>query len=473
MFPPRVRHIFRAITAKFWWTTLVVAALALHFETVPLDKKEWPQRLEAIQDRGELKVLVPNAPETFHSATVDFREFDRSLATAFANHLGLAVRFVEETPGPPMLDALKRGQADMAVGTPLAIEAPVTLSDRILDYQVQVIRHRDAPSLQSDADLAVQLVVAADSLESQALEALAKTNPQLQWIETRELSREDILSAMSDRIIEYTLILGPDFSRVRALFPELTVDQTLGERLSVAWAFPESVDKRLLERANAFIENNPETVDALIEAHIDHPPARIADVTTFTRQLDERLPALESLFKEAALLTGWDWRLLVAVAYQESHLNPRARSPTGVRGIMMLTLDTMRELGYESRLDPKQSIEGGARYLEQLRTRLPERITEPDRTWFTLAAYNMGLGHLEDARVLTARQGGNPDRWEDVEARLPLLQRPEFYRQLKFGFGRGEQARTYVSNIQQYYQFLLWRSELGTLPSTGLEEPLE
>ncbi len=202
-------------------------------------------------------------------------------------------------------------------------------------------------------------------------------------------------------------------------------------------------------------------IDNLIEQHINPPPAQIADVKTFTQQIDERLPEFEPLFKEAALLTGWDWRLLVAVAYQESHLNPNARSPTGVRGIMMLTLNTMRELGYESRLDPKQSIEGGARYLEQLRNRLPERITEPDRTWFTLAAYNMGLGHMEDARVLTERQGGNPDRWEDVEARLPLLQQRQYYQSLKFGFGRGEQARTYVANIQQYYQFLIWRSEFA------------
>jgi Predicted soluble lytic transglycosylase fused to an ABC-type amino acid-binding protein len=213
---------------------------------------------------------------------------------------------------------------------------------------------------------------------------------------------------------------------------------------------------------HTFLTDNEDTIAGLIEAHIDQQPASIADVKTFTQQLEARLPAFESLFREAALLTGWDWRLLVAVAYQESHLDPNARSPTGVRGIMMLTLNTMRELGYESRLDPKQSIEGGARYLAQLKERLPNRIKDPDRTWFTLAAYNMGMGHLEDARVLTERQGGNPDRWQDVAARLPLLQDPTFYRTLKFGFGRGKQAAKYVANIQQYYEFLLWRSEIDT-----------
>ena len=473
MFPPRIRHIFRAITTKFWWVALVVLALALHFETSTFEKDRWPQRLESISASGTLRVLVPNAPGTFHHATVDFREFDRALASSFASELGLEIEFVEIDSGPKMLRALLEGAADMAVGTPLGIDAPVTLSSPILDYQLQLIRHRETESLEFIEDLGFQLVVAADSEESQALTALATTNPRIKWIESYDLSREEILNAVAEKHIDYTVVLGPDFRRVRALFPELMVDQTLGERLRVAWAFPQTADLRFIEVANAFIEDQQAYIDELIEEHITPPPAQIADVTTFTRQIEERLPKFESMFQEAALLTGWDWRLLVAVAYQESHLNPRARSPTGVRGIMMLTLDTMRELGYDSRLDPKQSIEGGARYLDQLRRRLPERISEPDRTWFTLAAYNMGLGHLEDARVLTQRQGGDPDHWADVEARLPLLQQPQYYRTLKFGYGRGVQARTYVANIREYYQFLIWRSELRASQTPRLEEPAQ
>jgi len=449
---------------------LVVLGLALYFQSTPFEKSSWPQRIESIETSGTLRVLVPNAPETFHSATVDFREFDRALSQAFAEHLGVEVQFVEVEPGPPMLRALRQGEADMAVSTPLGVGVPVSLSTPILDYQLQLIRHRDTQPAEFPEDLSFQLVVASNSQESQALNALAKDRPNLKWIESTELSRDEILTAVADKLIDHTVVLGPDFRRVRALFPELTVERTLGESLAMAWAFPESVDLRLLEAADAFITSEQALIDRLIEQHINPPPAQIADVTTFTRQVKERLPALAPLFQEAALLTGWDWRLLVAVAYQESHLNPNARSPTGVRGIMMLTLNTMRELGYDSRLDPQQSIEGGARYLEQLRQRLPDRISEPDLTWFTLAAYNMGLGHLEDARILTQRQGGNPDRWEDVEARLPLLEQPNYYRSLKFGYGRGNQARTYVDNIQQYYQFLVWQSESSLASPTQLKE---
>ncbi len=462
MIPPRIRHIFRAITARFWWVSLLILVLIIQMNTTEFYPSTWPKRFEQIKETGVLRVLVPDAPETFHSTTVDFREFDRALVQRFADSLNLKIEFIEHPSSESMIRALKSGAADLAVGIPIEPTSKVQFSEPMLDYQLQLIRHRDTPPLEFTDDLAFELVVGDESIEAQALTALAVERPEIQWVTSNALAPHEILDRINEGSIQYTVILGPDFRRVRTLFPDLEVDQTLGERLAFAWAFPETVDSRLLEAANTFLTDNEDTIAGLIEAHIDQQPASIADVKTFTQQLEARLPAFESLFREAALLTGWDWRLLVAVAYQESHLDPNARSPTGVRGIMMLTLNTMRELGYESRLDPKQSIEGGARYLAQLKERLPNRIKDPDRTWFTLAAYNMGMGHLEDARVLTERQGGNPDRWQDVAARLPLLQDPTYYRTLKFGFGRGKQAAKYVANIQQYYEFLLWRSEIDT-----------
>ena len=151
-----------------------------------------------------------------------------------------------------------------------------------------------------------------------------------------------------------------------------------------------------------------------------------------------------------------DWRLLAAIGYQESHWDPDATSSTGVRGIMMLTQRTAKQLGVSDRLDPLQSIEGGARYFQRLRKRLPQRIPEPDLSWMALAAYNMGLGHLEDARVLTQRQGGNPDRWLDVSERLPLLSQEKYYRETRFGYARGLGAQQYVNNIRSYFDTLVW-----------------
>jgi membrane-bound lytic murein transglycosylase F len=174
------------------------------------------------------------------------------------------------------------------------------------------------------------------------------------------------------------------------------------------------------------------------------------------RQIRERLPALRPLFEDAGRRYDLDWRLLAAVGYQESHWDPAAVSRTGVRGIMMLTQRTARQLGIDDRTDPEQSIIGGARYLRSMIDRIPDRIEHPDRLWLALAAYNIGMGHLEDARVLTERRGGDPDRWVDVRESLPLLTQERWYRQTRYGYARGYEPVDYVQNVRTFYEILLW-----------------
>ena len=147
------------------------------------------------------------------------------------------------------------------------------------------------------------------------------------------------------------------------------------------------------------------------------------------------------------------------MGYQESHWNPKARSYTGVRGIMMLTQNTASELGIENRLDPLQSIEGGGRYLAKLRSRIDDEVQEPDRTWMSLAAYNVGYGHLSDARKLTSQLGKNPNLWIDVKDSLPLLSQRRYYRNTRYGYARGQEPVNYVQNIRRYYDVLVWNDE--------------
>ncbi|MDP2852361.1 MAG: transglycosylase SLT domain-containing protein, partial [Gallionella sp.] len=156
----------------------------------------------------------------------------------------------------------------------------------------------------------------------------------------------------------------------------------------------------------------------------------------------------------AGMLTGIDWQLLAAIGYRESHWNPLATSPTNVRGMMMLTEDTADRMEVKNRLDARESILAGARYLALLREQMPDRIHEPDRTWMALAAYNQGYGHLEDARILTQRAGLNPDSWPDVKKWMPLLNRPGYYNTLKHGYARGGEAVILVESIRSYHDML-------------------
>jgi len=175
----------------------------------------------------------------------------------------------------------------------------------------------------------------------------------------------------------------------------------------------------------------------------------------FEERIRSILPQYRRYFQDAQEHSGIEWRLLAAIAYQESQWDPLATSETGARGLMQITEDTARHLGVVDRLDPKASIHAAARYLRMLKEKMPARIAEPDRTWFALAAFNIGLGHLEDARVLAQKQKLNPDLWNDVKKVLPLLAQPEYNVDTKNGYARGGQPVALVDRVRGYYDILL------------------
>ena len=180
------------------------------------------------------------------------------------------------------------------------------------------------------------------------------------------------------------------------------------------------------------------------------------------KQIKNRFPKYQKLFQEAAAKYDLPYLLLSAQAYQESHWRANARSPTGVRGIMMLTLETAKAMGVKSRLDPKQSIFGGARYMSSLiKKRFADEVKQPDRTWLALAAYNVGRGHLHDAQSLAREQGLNPFLWGDVKQVLPLLSDKKYYSRLKYGYARGNEPVRYVQRIREYQHIL--ENELNKL----------
>ena len=128
----------------------------------------------------------------------------------------------------------------------------------------------------------------------------------------------------------------------------------------------------------------------------------------FLSRMHQRLPEWEELFKEAAYQSGLHWTLLAAISYQESHWDPKAISKTGVRGLMMLTQTTAREVGISKRTDPKQSVIGGSIYFNRLLEQFPDSIPRQDKLWMTIAAYNLGFSYLREAREVTKSNNQNP-----------------------------------------------------------------
>jgi membrane-bound lytic murein transglycosylase F len=309
-------------------------------------------------------------------------------------------------------------------------------------------------------DLDGQLVITAGSSHHESLLRLQRENEQLSWKETEDSDMEELLEMVLNEELDYTIADSNILALMRRRYPELSIGFSIGPEQDIAWAVNKYRDDSLLAALIEYfgtIQDNG-TLAALEDKYFGHVRLfNYVDTREYIKSSKEVLPKFKPWFVQYS--GDLDWRLLAAMSYQESHWQPDAKSFTGVRGMMMLTLATAKELGIVSRLDPEQSIKGGAKYLTKLLKRIPDRITHPDRLWFALASYNVGLGHLEDARVLTERQGANPDMWVDVKIRLLQLRQKKYYKTTRYGYARGNEAVAYIDNIRRYYDTLVWLDE--------------
>lgn len=436
-----------------------------------------PSRLEQIQYKGKLQVVTRNSSTTYYTGPAGPQGFEYELARRFAAHLGVVVDIYVPENFSAVLDSVAAGDADFAAaGLTITEERQqrFRFGPTYLTVKPQVIYRKGNRRPRSLADLVDgTFVVMANTRHSELLQQLAVDYPGLSWAEDADTDSEELLFRVQSGEIDFTMADSTEFDISRYYYPEIRVAFDLGEPEPVAWAFSRSADDSVYQASLEFFENLKADgeLEALIEQTYGHANEfDYVGTRRFLNHIDSRLPRYKEFFRKAAQSTGVDWRLLAAIGYQESHWNPRAVSPTGVRGIMMLTQDTARMLGIDNRVDPEQSILGGARYLVRMRRRIPERILEPDRTWMALAAYNIGFGHLEDARILTEIHGGNPDRWTDVRENLPLLAQKKYYSTLKRGYARGWEPVIYVDNIRSYLDVLRWATSDRYIASSKPDE---
>ena len=272
-----------------------------------------------------------------------------------------------------------------------------------------------------------------------------------------------MLSLVNERFIDYTIANSEEIKVNQRFYPELRVAFSLAQDQPVSWAFTQLADDlSLINEANKFLAYYKKTHQFTIlnERYYGHiSKFDYVDTKVFQRHIQSRLPKFQPWFEKAGADQQLDWNLLAAISYQESHWIIDATSPTGVRGLMMLTNATASDLGVNNRLSPYQSIFGGAEYYKTLHQRLPEEINEPDRSYFALAAYNMGYGHVIDARKLCKKRGLDNTKWANLKQILPLLQRAKWYEQTRYGYARGNEALKYVKNIRKYYDILKWQNE--------------
>ncbi|MGL4544636.1 MAG: membrane-bound lytic murein transglycosylase MltF [Plesiomonas sp.] len=417
-------------------------------------------QLEQVKKRGELRVGTLNNAFSYYIGPNGPSGLEYELSKRFADYLGVELRIESAFTISDLFPAVNEKRIDMAAAGLLFNQERLSqfrVGPSYYSVSQQLVYRKGKTRPKTLNDIQGTLMVASGSAHAATLNRLKDEKyPNLQWQVTTDLSSDEILNKVANGELAYTIADSVAIAALQRVKPELAVAFDISDEDPVVWYMQKSKDDSLYAAMLDFMSNIVEdgTLARLEEKYFGHiDEFDYVDTRTFLAQIEKTLPQYQKLFEQYA--GELDWRLLAAVAYQESHWNPDATSPTGVRGLMMLTRPTASSVGVNDRTDPEQSIRGGSDYLSRLLDKIPETIPEDERAWFALSAYNIGFGHMMDARRLTKLQGGNPDSWTDVKQRLPMLSQKRYYTQTRYGFARGGEAYRYVENIRRYTQSLV------------------
>lgn len=414
--------------------------------------------LQTILESGEITVLTRNNAHCYYTYRDDPMGFEYDLAKAFSDYLGVELKVVTPNWGG-LIDALNEGKGDFIAAsltiTPLRREL-IDFSDEYLPVQQKIVLHKTNNQIRGVEDLKGKTVHVRCGTSYE--ERLRELNEEGKGIIIKcydDMPTEELIRMVAEREIEVTVADSNVALLNRRYYPDIEICFPIEEQQSLGWAVKKG-EKALLKKMNEFFEEIDRKgirgkIYEKYYAKVDI--FDYVDLKKYHRRLDTRLPKYKDIIKKVAEKFGFDWRLIAAMIYQESHFNPNATSHTGVKGMMQLTQNTAKEMGVKDRRDPEQSIKGGVKYLEKLYQRY-DGAKDPDRLLISLASYNVGHGHILDAQGIARKKGLDPNSWSSLEDTLPLLLYPKYYKNTKYGYCRGREPVRYVNRITTYYDIL-------------------
>ncbi|TCP13915.1 membrane-bound lytic murein transglycosylase F [Bisgaardia hudsonensis] len=415
-------------------------------------------RYTAIQKRGELILGTINNPISYFIDQNGQSGLEYELGKHFADYLGVKLDIKVFENSTELFRALEQQQIDIAAANLLYDSNKATnfqLGPSYYNASWQLVYKKGQKRPLSFGDIDGKISISSGTGINEILNSFTEKYARLSW-EELDKTQEEILLKVAEGKIDYAIATSIDVAAVQQIRPEISVAFDLTDESTVHWYLANNAYNELQAALLGFTSIALETgvIARIEEKYFSHlSQFDYVDIRAYMRAIQDTLPTYIELFKKYQ--GNLDWKLLAAIAYQESHWEPKATSPTGVRGMMMLTKATADRMQITDRLNPEQSIKAGSEYIHLLLNQMPNSILKEDRIWFALVAYNMGLGHLLDVRRLTKQLGGNPDNWLDVKNNLPLLAEKRYYSKLKYGYARGYEALQYVENIRRYMNSII------------------
>ena len=414
--------------------------------------------LDRIKKSGEITVLTQNNAHCSYTYRENPMGFEYELAKSFSQYLGVKLKVL--TPSwDGLIQALNKGKGDFIAASMTIVpsrQKEADFSDGYLRIQQKVIVHASHRRIKKLESLKGKTIhIRRGTSYAERLAELKADGLDINIKLYDDIPTEEFMRMIANKEIEATIADSNVALLNRRYFPDVKISLPIEEPQLLGWAVKKG-EKRLLRKVNKFFKKIKKdgTFAKIYEKYYANVEIfDYFDLKKYHKRLDTRLPEYEKIIRKAAKKYGFDWRLIAAAIYQESHFDPKARSFTGVEGIMQLTRNTAREMGIKDRNDPKQSIMGGVKYLNKLYSKY-EGAMDPDRLLIALASYNVGRGHVLDAQAIAKERNLNPNSWAALEEILPLLRYPKHYKKTRYGYCRGTEPVRYVNRILTYYDIL-------------------
>lgn len=416
--------------------------------------------LDNILKRGEITVIILNNAHCYYFYKDQPMGFEYELAKTFAEYLGVKLRVQVAEKPEDLIPALKKSkEAFIAANftiSPKRIKE-VAFSDSYINVRQHIIvRKNSGTHIQNPKDLAGQSIhVRKGSSYEDQLKKLKEQGINLKIVSCENCDDEELIKKVAQNKIKITIAYSNIAYLNRRYYPQVNVTGTISEIESVGWAV-ERNSKTLLGRINDFFETikkNGTYTDIYNRYYSGVDSFDNTDINDFYTMMETRFPLYSQIIKEASSTYGFDWRLITALAYQESQFDPFAQSNSGAYGFMQITSKTAISLGLTDIFDHEQNIYAGLRHLKKLYNYYG-MASELDRILIALAAYNIGEGHIADAMNLAVKTNMDPNSWASISKVLPLLSERRYYSKAKCGYCRGSEAVNHINQIMNYYEIL-------------------
>ena len=438
----------------FFISLVVVTLLFILKDYNPLNKDDYGRILSA----GEIKIVTRFSPSDYYEIKNEENGYTYDVMKNFADFIGVKLKVVTMDSLEDATNALNNREVDMLANMGIINNVKTSYAyNKVNQYIVYNSKHTIKPNKTDDLQDSSIEIIDSISIKNNLDSFLGSININL--IISKDKNIDEIINLMKNNKIKYTVLNNNDLAIFNKYFPEIKIGFKIGEDVPSTWSIPENTSYRFEKKLSEYFTQILKT-NKLKKFYTKHFTGKLqytfVGTRSFLADFLNVFPLYEFYFKKYAKLYNHDWRLLASIGYQESKWDKDAVSYTGVRGLMMLTKNTSKEMNVEDREDPIQSIEGGAKYLKKMLKSLPDNINNNDKIWYAIASYNIGFRHIEDAMKMADNEGVNSGNWYLLEPYILRLSQSKYYKNTKYGYARGWETLKYVQNIRQYYDILVF-----------------